>query len=95
MKPGAERDDLAGWEWGLLLTVGGVATLGWGLVIAGFFALALAAARALDRLAAAWRGPRLPPRRIRLARRLRGRRGQAAPHPRRGASATAASANST
>jgi len=65
----AADEPLAAWEWGALLAAGAAATLGWGLVIGAFFALVLAAARALDRLAAARRGPRLPSRRIRLARR--------------------------
>jgi hypothetical protein len=62
-------EPLAAWEWAVLLATGAVTTLGTGLLIAGFFALALAAAGGLDRLVVAWRGPRLSPRRLRLARR--------------------------
>jgi hypothetical protein len=62
-------EDLAGWEWAALAAAGTAATLGWGLAIAAAIAAALAAAGAAERFIAARRGPRLAPRRVRLARR--------------------------
>jgi hypothetical protein len=72
--------ELTAWEWAVLVIAGAVFTIGWGLVIAAFFAAVLAATRAIDGFVAAGRGPRLPPRRVRLAR-LKERRDHADERP--------------